>query len=229
MNENNISILVPCKPDNGQRDKNWAWLEKRYKTLMPKAEICKGYDDGELFCKSAAVNKAAKKSTRDIFIILDNDIAFDMALIDIGIKMLNEYPWVIPYTEKVLLDDDNTNRLLSMNPSVTMSESKFTSTIIEKNGYGAICIVPRKNFEKLKGFDEGFKGWGGEDSAFYIAMNTLCGKLGRPENMPIWHLNHPRQPPRPRANLELYNKYKEARGNRDAIQKLINRKENISK
>lgn len=91
MFDEKISVLVPFKPDGGYRDRNWSWIKKRYEILMPNAEICVGNSNIEPYCKAAAVNSAAKLATRDIFIIADADIVFDIKDIYSAIKMLPYY------------------------------------------------------------------------------------------------------------------------------------------
>ena len=70
MFDEEVSILIPFKSDGGgYRDKNCAWIKKRYEILMPNAEICIGSSNVEPFSRSASINNAAKSATRNIFII----------------------------------------------------------------------------------------------------------------------------------------------------------------
>lgn len=96
-----------------------------------------------------------------------------------------------------------------------MSTIDFTGYEKYPQTNGAINIVLRKYFEKVGGFDERFKGWGGEDDAFMIAMCTLCGSFSRPKGTKIWHLYHPKEPLTNYVNnLELLNKVYR---NRDSV------------
>ncbi len=204
MFDNNVSVLIPYKAVNEYREKNFEWIKRRYETIMPNAEICIGNYDGEPFCKSIAVNNAAKNATRDIFIIADADIAFNIDQIKNAIEALNSYAWVIPYTGLFYLDFEKTNELYNRDPSVTLNEADFQRycRFGGTDGYvfkGGINIVPRKYFEKVGGFDERFKGWGGEDDAFQRALDALCGQYFRLDAT-MWHLYHPLQSKDNRVN-----------------------------
>lgn len=205
-----ISILVPYQSDGGYRDRNWYWVKKRYETLMPNAEICIGNYDNEPFSRSIAINNAAKLATRDIFIIADSDIIFDMNQIAKAILALCDFTWVIPYSIINYLTLQQTNRLQKMKSDVIINNIGFTD-YVKSNYYnvGGITILKREHFEKVNGFDERFKGWGYEDNAFQRAMDTLCGPYGRVNNS-LWHMYHEPAPQNnAQDNSNLFKKFYE--------------------
>ena len=55
---------------------------------------------------------------------------------------------------------------------------------------GGSVILHREVWEKVRGYDERFQGWGGEDRAFALALETLAGDSVR-YPAPIYHLWHP--------------------------------------
>ena len=196
MFDNNVSVLIPYKAVDEYREKNWSWIKRRYEIIMPNAEICMGDYSGEPFCKSVAVNNAAKKATRDIFIIADADIVFNIDQIKNAIEALSFHPWVIPYRSFFRLNPDETDEMWKKSPDIILNEADFQEC--HKHGIsnryelvGGINVLPRKYFEKVGGFDERFKGWGGEDDAFQMAVDTLCGHYYRIETA-MWHLYHPK-------------------------------------
>lgn len=227
MFDENISVLVPYKPDGGHRDKNWAWIKKRYELLMPNAQICIGQYDGEPFSRSAAINMAAKMASKDIFIIADADVTFDVKQMEVAVQMLSDYVWVIPFYDRKELSEAQTDDLLKKDPSVTLTDMGFTNCGGHLYNVGSINIVPRKYFECVGGFDERFRGWGGEDNAFQMAMDTLCGTCGRPKQNTVWHLYHPQpvtktyESPTYKANYDLFNRYVGSFWNKCAMQALI--------
>jgi predicted glycosyltransferase involved in capsule biosynthesis len=198
MFDKDISVIVPYKAADEYREKNWSWIKRRYEILMPNAEICIGNYDGEPFCKSAAINNAAQTATRDIFLIADADIVFDLDQIREAVGALDKYTWVIPYTFLYYLPPEATRELHKRDPSVIMKDIDYTGylktrCISEKDGWewgGGINIVRRRHFEKVGGFDERFKGWGGEDDAFQKVLDAVCGPHIRVEAT-MWHLYHP--------------------------------------
>lgn len=194
MFDDNISILVPYKPSNGYRERNWGWLKKRYEAIMPNAEICIGYDDKEPFSRSIALNNASKKATKDIYIITDADIVINIDQIKKAVEALNFYPWVIPYGSIRYLTLEKTNELYKKNPAIMLDDADFgecsiVGSIGQYQLVGGISFVSRKNFEKIGGFDERFIGWSGEDDAFQKALDTICGQHFR-LNTTLWHLYH---------------------------------------
>ncbi|AGY78211.1 galactosyltransferase-related protein [Clostridium autoethanogenum] len=224
MFDERISVLIPYKSDGGYRDRNWKWIKKRYKALMPGAEICIGVYDKEPFCKSAAVNTAAKIATRDIFIIADADIIFDIDQIAKAILGLTYCSWIIPFNSIDYLTAKQSRKLRKMHPDIDVKyiDFKGCSRLNCNEIYGGINVVPRKYFEKVGGFDEAFKGWGEEDDAFQRAMDAICGPYGRiATNM--WHMYHDVSPYKfhHKKNLKLLDKFY---GNKDAIISRLNKK-----
>lgn len=216
MFDKRISILIPYKPDGEYRDKTWVWVRKRYEALMPNAEICVGTCDTELFSRSAAVNNAAKLATRDIFIIADIDLIFDLNQIAKAILSLTEYTWIIPYTTLNYLTLNQTKKLQALNPSINIGSINF-SDYKERDCkfiYGGMSIVPRECFQKVGGFDERFKGWGCEDDAFQRSLDALCGPHKRIKTA-LWHMYHP---PAPKNNHQQ---------NKDLLNKFYGSKESI--
>jgi predicted glycosyltransferase involved in capsule biosynthesis len=218
----NVSVLIPYKPDNGQRDELFKFVKKFYSHLLPQVELCIGSSSNKLFSRSQAINAAAKQATRNIFIIADSDIIFDPNILIQAIGHLKEYAWVVPYTKVIDLNRYVTDNLLKSEviwPIIVEGEPRnWIDT-------GGINVIPRKNFEKVRGFDERFIGWGREDVAFTIAMNTICGQYYR---MPtsIYHLWHEKVGEKGNPNLrnstKLLLRYKKRRRYRRAMLKLVN-------
>src|SRR3954462_5783937 len=94
-----VSIIIPFQTDNGPRAEAFKWIKQYYELVMPEAELCLGTIDKDEINKSKAVNLAAKKATREIFVIADADVLFDPKLIVEAIDVLNEAAWVVPFTD----------------------------------------------------------------------------------------------------------------------------------
>jgi GT2 family glycosyltransferase len=224
----NISILIPYQPDNGPRDITFNWIKKYYEASMPEAELCiGGLASGGLFNRSQAFNTAAKNATREILVLADGDVIYNPAIIDEAVKLLDNYPWVIPFRGVVNLSPDNTNRLLETEPNWPLNtylDDYYIDNYYERFA-GKLMVMRRKTFIAAGGYDERFVGWGGDDDAFVHALETLCGTYIKLENEVI-HLWHPRtdwsNAPNPDANLNILGRYIEANGNKEAMLKLIN-------
>ncbi|WP_175384484.1 galactosyltransferase-related protein [Bacillus sp. FJAT-27225] len=178
-----------------------------YETMMPEAEICIGKHEGHPFSKSKAVNDAARKATRDVFVIADTDIIYDPKIIIKSIKLLDHHAIVVPVLRRKLLTESSTKDLLKTTPSWPL-KGEYEAAKKEKVTNGLLNVLRRRDFEKVGGFDERFEGWGAEDGAFVKSVRYTCGKKAQLKYSAI-HLWHP---PASRSNYsknwELYKNYK---------------------
>jgi N-terminal domain of galactosyltransferase len=204
-----VSILLPISGDLGARGEAFKWVLKFYETLMPEAEICIGKHDGYPFSKSKAVNDAARKATRNIYVIADTDVIYDPKIIVKSVKLLDDHAIVIPVSSRKLLTESSTKDLLNTTPSWPLKE-KYESDKM-KNTKGLLNVLKRHDFEKVGGFDERFEGWGAEDSAFVDSVCFACGKKAQLKYYAI-HLWHPQaDKSNHKKNLKLYKNYKKGR------------------
>lgn len=226
----NVSILIPFVSDNGHRENVFRWVMKFYENVLPEVEICIGTCESTLFSRSQAINNAAAKATKDIFVIADSDLIYDPTILTNSIDLLKVFSWVVPYFTIDYLTQESTVKLLGITPTWPLEERVDAATINLEKVTGGLCIIPRKNFEIAGGFDNRFEGWGGEDDAFCLAMNTLCGYYKRIHSN-ILHLWHPNNwsdgNPHYKENLQLYKRYMSCNGNKFSMQKLIKEAKNI--
>lgn len=171
-----------------------------------------------------AVNLAAKEATRDILLIVDADTVFDPNIILESIKLLRDAAWVIPFTEVYDLPIEITERVLRNKPgwplNVKLEECQKVNWMYD--GFaGKVNLIPKRNFEKVGGFDERFVGWGGEDDAFAWSVNTLCGKYVN-YDAKVFHFWHPPAfNPDSSGNDALVARYMFANGNKEEMLKII--------
>ncbi|MEC0664469.1 galactosyltransferase-related protein [Priestia flexa] len=188
----NVSVIIPYKPDNGHRDIVFKWIKCFYKKSMPEVELCIGDCKSELFNRSQAINTAAQKATKDVFVIADGDVMYNPDVLVKAIRLLNKHAWIIPYSKCLDLSRSSTEKLLSSIPEWPLSiKGEYKERYKNKsfNPVGGLVVVTRKTFYAVGGFDERFIGWGGEDDAFAYAVNTLCGHFQRldEKNYHLWH------------------------------------------
>lgn len=206
-----ISILVPFHCESAsQRAKNWRWLKKYWMAQLPGAEIIMGEDKESLchpslpFSKSVAVNNAASKASGDIFVIVDADGYFsaNSVLLCAGrIRRATEKGqrlWFVPYRQFYRLTKASSRCVLESSPKrpYHFPTPPKPHNIQNDSGsrYGhwwgaGIQIMSREAFEIVGGWDERFRGWGGEDHAAMQAMDTLYWrhKTLPGQHLHIWH------------------------------------------
>lgn len=226
--KNKLSILIPAHPDGPERKKILDWTMRRYKTILPDAEIVQGQDDygGAGFCKARAVNNAAAKATGDIFLIADMDMIATKDNIETAIGKLDHYPIVIPYNPYHRLNQETSDAILRQAPTTGLPKLTAEAKAIyerTKTQAGGLQIVTRAVFNAAGKYDERFVGWGGEDVSFCLAVEKLFGK-GLIVQGDAYHLDHPRQKDQPRyrresPNMKLRKAYESA-GTRDTMKLL---------
>jgi len=206
-----ISIIIPFRapsvPD--ERVRNIEWLKQYWRTHLPSAEVIIGEDPDthRAFSKSVAVNAGVAKSKGDVLVIVDADgyltaesVRHCAAEIRTARK-LGHRLWFVPYRNFYRLSNDATKRLLRSDihePHVFPNEldSRDYLNLDDANHkiahrYGALIqIVPREAHTIVGGWDERFRGWGGEDVAAMKAADTLFTPH---KTLPgrVFHLWHP--------------------------------------
>lgn len=189
-----ISVIIPFRASMSQMQRihNLLWLLKYWRASLPGAEVVVGKDpdQGKPFSKSAAVNNGVARTRGDILVIVDADGFIDAESVlhcagEIrAARKRGQKLWFVPYRRFLRLTEAATRRLLASDPRKPLA---FPSPLPQEDvlggsgsdptighWYGAmIQICPREAFEAAGGWDERFRGWGGEDHAAMRAMDTL--------------------------------------------------------
>jgi hypothetical protein len=244
-----ISLLVPFRSDFGIREETWSWLRDYWAAELPFAQIVEGYNMESPFCKTAAVNDAARLATGDVVVIMDADCYMDgQVLVNCAkrIRRARKYGgklWFVPYRRFYRLtriasasviesSPDSPLRFSDPPPGAHLLTNKGTS-----NGhwFGALVqIMPIEAFYAAGGMDERFQGWGGEDIAFMRAVDTMYTKHRTTDNavFHLWHLRsdagdgyHRLWPNQTRTHTHhndiLTKQYFKAFGDRRAMKRLL--------
>lgn len=206
-----VSLLIPFRsPPGDEREQNFLWLKKYWANELPGAEVIQGYDVHVPFSKTAAVNNAALRAHGDVLVIIDADAYLTGDQVLTAAALVREHKkrhptWVIPYRRLYRLNHDATGLVLGSDPAdpVRFSSPPPGKAIETDDTYGgnrpdrghwfgAMCmVVSARGFWSVAGMDERFAGWGGEDVAFMLALDTLHGPH---KTIPgdILHLHHER-------------------------------------
>jgi glycosyltransferase involved in cell wall biosynthesis len=241
-NLKNVSLIIAYRPDQGPRDQIFKHVRRFYAKYFPKMEICIGESDTELFNKSQAINRAAKRARGDILVIVDADVIFAPTIISKSIELLENSPLIIPFQRIHYINETNTKKILETGQLWPINGGADNFVVDATNGnyeyISLVNVIKRETFEAIGGYDERFYGWGGEDDAFNVTVNTMCGNHIR-LNQDVYHLWHPPAPGNHhyskerhvnyRINMELRDRFFSARGDKEEIQHLIKEKSYYNK
>jgi Glycosyl transferase family 2 len=249
-----ISLLVPFRTDNGRRAETWNWLNEYWHHELPGAQIVIGESSRTPFCKTEAVNNAAKRAKGDVLVILDADCYVAGDVVESCANEIRRERkrgnriWFIPYRSFYRLNDlasryvmscspTNPIRFFAAGPSDHLLDNK--RGIDQAHWFGALIqIMPKEAFKTVGGMDTRFYGWGGEDVAHMHAIDTLYAPHKTTPNGVI-HLWHPtigtsvenrrwEGQKKPGSNGTLSSKYHQAVGDYDRMRELVDTREPIS-
>ena len=200
-----ISLLIPISSHNSKdRRVILRWLLRYWKAELPHAEVIIGYSNSKIFCKGEALNKAAKRAKGKVLVVLDADAYMSGKVINRCankiLDNLDNHLWYVPYRHLYRLNKKITKKILASSPDNPLripspppiEDLDIHCGLNSKYGhrYGAMVMMfPREALDVLGGFDERFKGWGGEDVALLRALDTLYGKHKTTNNdvLHLWH------------------------------------------
>lgn len=195
-------ILVPRRDDGGPRDQLWdgyvrPWWE-REQSHMP---IVAGYHVDGLFNRSAAVNRAAQLAGAwDVAVIIDADVVCDPDRVKEAVALAHDTGrMVLPHDARHDLSPGVTAQVIAGtldpfhidldDPAQRRSVHRIYSADNGHPSVSSVVVVSRRQWDEIGGFDEQFRGWGYEDTAFAAAAETFGGITRMPG--PVWHLYHP--------------------------------------
>lgn len=177
-----VSIVVPFFPDGAERDRNWAYLKQRYRALFPDWELVESSCSGP-WRKGVAVNAAVAQSTGDVLVISDADVVIPEVALRQAVERLEDHPWVVPHRLVCRLNEQATRLLIEgHHPDGCEAPKRGAAG-------GGMLVTRREDFDAVRGVDERFEGWGGEDISFGRALDTLVGSHRRLGSV-LWHMHH---------------------------------------
>lgn len=187
-----ISILIPFRSDGTERQEIFDWLERFYMWRLPEAQVIIGTDDGTPFSKTCAVNEAARLATGDVFVILDADCWIDpKVILEAAFRIRvaraqDKRRWYVPYRHLYRLSERSSRRILEENPFWVPSPEGWADECEDLldidnqdesgigHNFGALIqIMPSEAFWEVGGMEPRCRGWGTDDVAFVMALDTL--------------------------------------------------------
>lgn len=217
-----VSVIVPWKTRCGWRRRAWEWASELYRERFPEWQVVPVSDGlrGK-WSKTRAAIDGARTAFGDVLVIADGDVWTEG--IGAAVEAVREgAPWAVPHELVYRFTPEATRSILKgAEPDISMptNEPPYVG-----EAAGGSVVMTRAVFEECPP-DPRFLGWGGEDSAWAVALTTLFGAPWR-GNAPLWHLYHPPQRRITRTvgsheNRGLYLTYKAALNDRRRIRALL--------
>lgn len=187
-----LSVLVPFHPDGGSRDAIWRHVHDRLLYALPGAEIVVSDDRREnpdLFNRPQALNMAARLATGDLFLIADADTTYGAPyeLVEAIQEARKTSRWALPaYYRKI--DRPTSERILSLHAGEELDGMDF-EWVGERQSWSGLVLVPAVAYWSVRGSDERYAGWGADDIALGLALETLYGPHRRwpGSALHFWH------------------------------------------
>lgn len=187
-----VAVIVPldAKPDRDRRDA-WAYVRAHYERHHPTWTIIEGVDRGGSWVKGAAIADALSRCKASTIVIADSDcLVAPAAMIEAVDRVLDgRARWAVPHDRVIRLNAETTREVIA-GDDPTIDESRDVARR-PYQGFagGGILVVPRVGYEATGGIPQSFKGWGGEDQALAVILDTCLGKhwRGSADLLHLWH------------------------------------------
>lgn len=187
-----VVVAVPYKTHNGpRRDLLWRFVREHLEKHHPGFTIYVGESAQVPFNRSVAINDAAAKAgVWDVAVISDADTHVAPAQLDEAVRLATQTGRLVAaFTSVVELDRVATERFLSGVKNPRLSAVRIRDAPIATQS--SVLAVPRALWDAVDGFDPKFRGWGGEDNAFWRSCAIVAGEPLRVDGqaLHLWHRN----------------------------------------
>lgn len=186
-----VSVLVPYRASDPHRERALDFVRSWYAEHFPEWEFVVGDSGDGPWRKGRAVADALNRSTGWTLVIADGDVLVDSEDLRSAVRLVEDgVPWVVPHQQVFRLDEETTARIYEEGPE----DPEFEPFATIRNPYkgfagGGLLVVDRSDFQATGGIPDAFAGWGAEDEALGIILDSLVGPHVRLSS-PLWHLYH---------------------------------------
>lgn len=166
-----ISVLIPFRGDNGQRDIVWAHCRKLWEALPVELVIGTDPHPERPFSFARGINDAARKATGDIYIVFGADQIPEWERIEWAVEQLGTHQWCALYADTAGYDQTATTAIMN----------GYSPERVQHGSWAPFCTgIIGIRAESWINFDERFEGWGGEDVAWRMTLEALYGPTPDP-------------------------------------------------
>lgn len=223
-----VAVVVPRAAEDGpERQMAWDWVRRRYQLRHPDWAILEETGSAADWCKGEVVQAAAERSTARILVVADADCILSPAALEQAVALVDAgAPWVVPHTMVHRLNPVLTARWLARDPAGEYEPPAGGLMRAPYQGFagGGCFVVNRACYLAAGGMPRLFVGWGSEDEATALLLDTLLGRHVRlPQD--LVHLYHPVGPERTRpttlANRGIFHRLQMAARDPEALWAMV--------
>lgn len=193
-NDQGVAIIIPVdgrmSPDRVEALRH---VRAFYSTNFPDWPIIEGTDRSPSWRKGLAIVDALSRCKASTLVIADADCLVAPEGIRQAVEEVaaGRAPWAVPHERVLRMNAASTRDFLT---SKNTGIPTLDEIILDRPAYrglagGGILVVSRFGYEATGGIPEGFKGWGGEDQALAIILDTCLGAHWRGSS-DLVHLFH---------------------------------------
>ena len=221
-----IDVIIGHSNTHNSRDKNVRFIVNRYKQLLPSAKITiveqnTKSDLSELnvnhvlrktpepfdYSRGYGFNEGAKVTDGDYLIFSDNDIMLHEDLLNNFEKLVNGYDFYVPSQKFLNISRDGTKKVIAGEDLDEVWLGRNRPRVAD-NGAGGVCIMSRKGFHQVYGWEPSIGSWCPEDELMRSKVDKFGLEIGRsPYDM--YHLDHDTKAHRRLARINDKKQWKE--------------------
>lgn len=189
-------VIVPYRGGCAHRERAWGYVRRRYGEAHPTWAVIEAPAPAGPWSKGAALAPALAASDADVVVVADADVWCE-GIVEAVAAVAADSPaaaWAIPHRRVWRLTEAATAAYIAGAQPAGLPLIAEKHIAPGSRGYvsrrgGGIVVARREDLLTVP-MDTRFEGWGQEDEAWGLALDTLVGRAWRGSE-PLIHLYHP--------------------------------------
>lgn len=188
-NDQGVAVMIPVdEQPNAERRAALAFVQAHYAKAHPEWPVILGRSNGRSWRKGDAIANALTHSTARTLVIADADCLVDPDELrrTVAAVEARAVPWAMPHDLVHRFDAPTTTAFMQ---GRVIERRRYTRPPYNGFAGGGIVVVPRPHYEATGGIPKCFVGWGCEDEALALVLDTFVGphQRGRADLIHLWH------------------------------------------